>query len=135
LSDDFQIYTSHKASIMTISISKTGTNPPLPQWSGPVYLDEFMAFMGAKAARAEGTAGTVSAEEVAASGPPVSTALACWVLGACIKKPGLQQHTQPCWRATLRIGPSHLLQADHVYYTLLDGKYIVTMVNKHLNAL
>jgi hypothetical protein len=88
-----------------------------------VYLDEFMAFMVAEAAKAEGTAGTVSAEEVAASGPPVSTALACRVLGACIKERGLQQRTQPCWRSTLLIGPSHLLQADHCYSTWLYGKY------------
>jgi len=94
---------------MTTSLSKARTNPPLPRQSGPVYLDEFMAFMGAKAARAEGTAGTMSAEEVAANGPPVSTALACRVLGACIKETGLQQRTEPCWWGALYIGPSHLL--------------------------
>jgi len=41
--------------------------------------------MVAEAARAEGTAGTMSAGKVAAGAPPISTAHAGRLLGACIK--------------------------------------------------
>ena len=124
--DNFRICTSHKASITTISLSKDGTNPPLPRQS--VVLCTWMSSWpswGVEAARAKGMASTVSAEEVtASSGPPVSTALAFQVLRARIKERCRQQRMQPCWRgALLLIGPSHLLQADHCYSTWPFGKY------------